>query len=158
MPDVPKGWPIHPATRWLVKQYTGPSTNLHARWQDPGVLSFPLGKSFDAILVTLHLGRAAVEVMQRAGDGLGPVIESSREARLMFLVPPGTARSWNYPLTSALGEGESVFCPEPGQTACNRFWLAEPDPRGTLTDPARLLMALIEAGQDLFSKTATKAG
>ncbi|MFC1406558.1 MULTISPECIES: hypothetical protein [Streptacidiphilus] len=152
MPDAPRDWPTDPATRWLVKQYTGPSKNIYARWRDPGVLSFPLGENFDAIVVTLHLGRAVVEALRSSDLLVGPVVVDQRSAHATFLVPAGTAGTWTHPLTVAHGVGESFFCPEPSKVACRRGWLVNPDQAGVLTDPDQLLTALESAGEELIDK------
>jgi hypothetical protein len=139
---------LDPGLRWLLAAATYPDALTH--WREQGVASLECGTVFDAVRITMNLGRTAVESMQRTGHPVGPVMENQRGGTLCVLVPAGTAATWRHPLTDAYGTGQVLLCPMPGHIASARSWPISPDGTGTLTDPQHLHTALRRTGKQLF--------
>lgn len=124
-----------------------PSTS--PAWMPPhGTLrAIQAGTWWDAIVLPQHLGLDALEVLDRlTGRRPGPVIwdPMGPRERLYFLVPVGTAETWDGP-----GEalGRTTFVVVPGVATLEPptpHWLCPPDPDdpGGLVDAAALAAVL----------------
>jgi hypothetical protein len=103
-------------------------------WMPPDrtIALVPAGHWWDAIVTPQVVGLAALQELHRANDHQpGPVIRDTQltAPRLYFLVPTGTAASWDTPGTVALGLG--AYIGVPGATTIEPpgpHWLAPPDP------------------------------
>lgn len=109
----------------------------------PRPVALAAGHHWDAVRVPRTTG---LRVLTALGDTSGPVIEDPRTARLYWLVPAGTAETWDVSLALALGRTSYVTVPPLGQ---NRgpgiHWLVPPAGRLQRTDPEVLRAALVAA-------------
>ncbi|MEU7280959.1 hypothetical protein AB0A69_19560 [Streptomyces sp. NPDC045431] len=125
---------------WLASVMDPPSIVLTA-WAD-SAYSFaevPLGVRFDVVRATACLGVRALDALANASVSLGPVLYCRPRQAVEFLVPAGTAETWE-PLrrTVCAGRGGALLCPAPGVTRRGRTWLYPPNGDGVLTDPGLL--------------------
>ncbi|MGW3252395.1 hypothetical protein ACWDCX_17725 [Streptomyces fungicidicus] len=100
----------------------------------------------DVVTVPARQGLEAVDILRRgAGDAVGPVLHDGGCDTLGFLVPPGTAASWDVPgstCTETDGRGLRLA---PESSADGADWLLPPGEAEPATDPAVLREALDEA-------------
>jgi hypothetical protein len=110
-----------------------------------GLAMLPAGRVWDAVVMPFSLGW---HVRRALGFDLGgpPLMHDLGCHRLYFLVPPGTATTWDAPPTRCLGVGSWLAVPHPagvgGPAAC---WLSSPDGSGALYDPDVLRAAVVHA-------------
>lgn len=101
----------------------------------------------DLVTVPARRGLEALDIMWRGCDGgVGPVLHDGGCDTLGFLVPPGTAETWDVlgsactrMLTRGVTDG-----PPPVTGTC---WLFSPCEVPGITDPGRLRSALREAAR-----------
>jgi hypothetical protein len=122
-------------------------------WMPPadsiGVIA--TSKWWDAVVVPQATAVDALEILDRESDhSPGPVIwePMASHPRLYFLVPTGTADTWDVAGTTAFGA--ACFIGVPGPTALEPpgiHWLVPPDPDApeALVDPGALRRALAQA-------------
>ncbi|GGV79233.1 MULTISPECIES: hypothetical protein [Streptomyces] len=134
------------ALEWLASVAPDPRA-LERQWRnDPrSVALLPAGKAWDVLFLPALLGYPTLDVLSRVLDQLGPVLAGSGDARLGFLVPPGTAERWLGTGVRSAGLGTWIVVPYPDRSAGTVRWLVPPDGAGTLTDPALLELAMHEA-------------
>ncbi|MGW7350780.1 hypothetical protein [Streptomyces sp. NPDC054784] len=103
----------------------------------------------DLVTVPARQGLEAVDIL-RLRTGVGPVLHDGECATLGFLVPPGTAASWDLP-GSACAETYGVGALPPGAPPVRGTgWLVPPDGAHTpATGPAELRAALREAARTI---------
>jgi hypothetical protein len=112
----------------------------------------PAGRWWDAIIVPQSPGLAALRHLDEATRRRpGPVVwdPNLRTPRLYFLTPPGTARTWTWPGTRALGAGGFVGIPHAARIeAPGPHWIAPPHPEDDVlvdADALRDALALCTA-------------
>src|SRR3954467_9150309 len=131
---------------WLASVAPDPEA---CRWEwerNPlGVALLPVGKAWDVLILPGELGYPTLDVLTRVIDQLGPVLVDFGDARMGFLVPPGTAARWLGTGIRTAGTGTWIVVPYPGRSTGGVRWLVPPDGAGTLTDPALLELAMHEA-------------
>ncbi|MFJ4004162.1 hypothetical protein ACIPWL_11980 [Streptomyces sp. NPDC090023] len=102
----------------------------------------------DLVTVSTRQGLEAVDILRReAVEGVGPVLHDDGRDTLGFLVPPGTAGSWDVPGSTCVrtsGRGLRL-APEPPVQGSD--WLLPPGEADLATDPAVLRRALGEAAR-----------
>ncbi|GGL97620.1 hypothetical protein GCM10010129_46730 [Streptomyces fumigatiscleroticus] len=135
------------AVAWLASVAPDPEA---CRWEwerNPrGVVLLPAGKAWDVLILPSALGYPTLDVLTRVLDRTGPVLADFGDARMGFLVPPGTAARWLGTGIRTAGAGTWIVVPYPGRAATGGIrWLVPPDGSGTLTDPALLELAMHEA-------------
>ncbi|MFF2330527.1 MULTISPECIES: hypothetical protein [unclassified Streptomyces] len=135
------------AVEWLASVAPDPDA---CRWvweRDPqGVVLLPAGRRWDVLILPGELGRPTLDVLTRLLGRPGPVLCDSRESRLGFFVPPGTAARWIGTGVRGAGPGTWIVVPYPGREAVGGMrWLIPPDGSGTLTDTTVLELAMHEA-------------
>ena len=127
------------AHAWLAQADPDPE---HAnRWLSQArVVLLPLGRAWDAVKVLAPLG------IEAARSVCGPVIYDPAGHAVFFLVPAGTAKTWELADTMPLGEACYLTTPAPEVTAPpGPHWLHVPDGR-SLVDPHQLREALAAVG------------
>ncbi|MFD8978738.1 hypothetical protein [Streptomyces sp. NPDC059564] len=134
------------AVEWLATVAPDPDA---CRWEwerNPlGVALLPAGRRWDVLILPGELGRATLDVLHLLTARPGPVLSDSRDARLGFFVPPGTASRWIGTGVRGAGRGSWIVVPYPGRATGGGHWLVVPDGEGTLTDPVLLELAMHEA-------------
>lgn len=134
------------AVDWLVSVAAEPDASRWEWERSPlGVVLLPAGRAWDVLIVPGVLGHATLDVLDRCLDRPGPVLAGRGDARVGFFVPPGTAAHWVGTGIRGVGLGAWIVVPRPGRAAGGVRWLVPPDGSGTLTDPARLELAMHEA-------------
>jgi len=135
------------AVEWLSSVTPDPEACRREWEHNPhGVALLPAGKAWDVLIVPGELGCPTLDVLTRVLDRPGPVLADFGDARMGFLVPPGTAARWLGTGIRTAGEGTWIVVPHPLRAAGGGVrWLVPPDGTGTLTDPALLELALHEA-------------
>ncbi|MFD7996679.1 hypothetical protein [Streptomyces mexicanus] len=134
------------ALAWLASVAPDPRACRRQWERDPkSVALLPAGKAWDVLFLPGALGYPTLDVLSRLLDRLGPVLAGSGDARLGFLVPPGTAARWVGTGVRGAGLGTWIVVPYPDRSAGTVRWLVPPDGTGTLTDPALLELAMHEA-------------
>ncbi|MFJ2898640.1 hypothetical protein ACIO87_27580 [Streptomyces sp. NPDC087218] len=135
------------AVEWLVSVAPDPDACRREWARDPrGIALLPAGRRWDALILPGELGRPTLDVLTRLIDRPGPVFADSGEARIGFLVPPGTVAHWVGTGVRGAGRGAWIVVPYPGRTAAGGVrWLIPPDGGGTLTDATLLELAMHEA-------------
>ena len=77
---------------WLASVAPDPEA---CRWEwerNPmGIALLPAGKAWDVLILPGELGYPTLDVLTRVIDQLGPILVDFGDARMGFLVPPGTA-------------------------------------------------------------------
>ncbi|MEF9906674.1 hypothetical protein [Streptomyces sp. P9-A2] len=136
-----------PAVEWLSSVAPDPEA---CRWEwehNPhGVALLPAGKAWDVLILPGELGYPTLDVLTRVLDRPGPVLVDFGDARMGFLVPPGTAARWIGTGIRTAGDGTWIVVPYPGRSSAGGTrWLFPPDGSGTLTDPVLLELAMHEA-------------
>ncbi|MEU6404365.1 hypothetical protein [Streptomyces sp. NPDC046985] len=143
------------AVEWLASVAPDPRACRREWERDPHAPALlPAGKAWDVLILPGDLGYPTLDVLTRVLDQVGPVLADFGDARLGFLVPPGTAARWLGTGVRSAGPGVWIVVPCPGRTAGTVRWLIPPDGSGTLTDPALLEMAMHEAA----ARTAEEDG
>lgn len=108
--------------------------------QPVGIHLMPAGRDWDAVRVSPRIG---LEAHQAMGDASRAVICDSG-GQLYWLLPPGTASTWDVPHTESLGLTIYVVVPHTALTAGpGDHWERPPGPSGYLTDPDVLCAALL---------------
>ncbi|CAM5743776.1 hypothetical protein [Streptomyces hirsutus] len=143
-----------PAVEWLSSVAPDPEA---CRWEwerNPhGVALLPAGKAWDVLILPGELGYPTLDVLTRVLDRPGPVLVDFGDARMGFLVPPGTAARWVGTGIRTAGDGTWIVVPYPGRaSAGGTRWLFPPDGSGTLTDPVLLELAMHEAAAGLAGR------
>ncbi|MET7681584.1 hypothetical protein [Streptomyces sp. NPDC005423] len=138
------------AVEWLASVAPDPEA---CRWEwerNPRKIALlPAGKAWDVLILPGELGYPTLDVLTRVIDQLGPVLVDFGDARMGFLVPPGTAARWVGTGIRTAGAGTWIVVPYPGRPVGAVRWLVAPDGSGTLTDPALLELAMHEAAAGL---------
>ncbi|MFE6036092.1 hypothetical protein [Streptomyces sp. NPDC056452] len=120
---------------------------LPPRWMpigdDPELCS--VGQWWDVIRVDETIGLHAIDLLRADDEPVGPVIlgEEGTTLRLCFLVPKGTAATWQEPGTVPLGQRCHLVVPP--ATATNPpglHWHVPPQGPRLLTRPAALGSAI----------------
>jgi hypothetical protein len=141
------------AVEWLASVAPDPEA---CRWEwerNPlGVALLPAGKAWDVLILPGELGYPTLDVLTRIIDHPGPVLVDFGDARMGFLVPPGTAARWVGTGIRTAGVGTWIVVPYPGRSTGGVRWLVPPDGSGTLTDPALLELAMHEAAAGLATE------
>ncbi|MEU7281758.1 hypothetical protein AB0A69_23725 [Streptomyces sp. NPDC045431] len=139
--------PVGAGAMWLASVMDPPSIILTA-WADSAyaLAEVPLGVRFDVVRATACLGVRALDALANAAVSLGPVLYCRPRQAVEFLVPVGTAATWE-PLrgTVCAGRGSALLCPAPGVTRRGRTWLYPPVGDGVLTDAELLRVHLLRA-------------
>ncbi|MEU7646780.1 hypothetical protein [Streptomyces huasconensis] len=126
-----------------------------AEWDRGALAPVPVGHAWEVVRMEKHLGWRTVQRLQTVGAGVGPVLLTG--THMGFLVPVGTAASWNAPNTGVLADGDFLSAPDPAVVApltnrC-RTWVIAPDSYVSLNDPVALLEAYLAAWKDDQRKT-----
>jgi hypothetical protein len=138
------------AVEWLASVAPDPEAcRLEWEHNPQGVALLPAGKAWDVLILPAVLGYPTLDVLTRVLDRPGPVLVDFGDARMGFLVPPGTAARWLGTGIRTAGAGTWIVVPHPGISTGGVRWLVPPDGSGTLTDPALLELAMHEAAADL---------
>ncbi|MBK3580184.1 hypothetical protein JHN63_41635 [Streptomyces sp. MBT65] len=141
------------AVEWLASVAPDPEA---CRWEwernPQGIALLPAGKAWDVLILPGELGYPTLDVLTRVIDQLGPVLVDFGDARMGFLVPPGTATRWLGTGIRTAGLGTWIVVPYPGRSTGGVRWLVPPDGSGTLTDPALLELAMHEAAAGLATE------
>ncbi|MFG3657835.1 hypothetical protein [Streptomyces sp. NPDC047706] len=147
------------AVEWLASVAPDPEA---CRWEwerNPlGVALLPAGRAWDVLILPGELGCATLDVLTRILGRPGPVLAGFGDARMGFLVPPGTASRWLGTGIRTAGAGSWIVVPYPGRATGGVRWLFPPDGSGTLTDPALLELAMHEAAAGLATEQGGPAG
>lgn len=105
------------AVEWLASVAPDPEA---CRWEwerNPlGVALLPAGKAWDVLILPGELGYPTLDVLTRVIDQLGPVLVDFGDARMGFLVPPGTAARWLGTGIRTAGLGTWIVVPYPGRS------------------------------------------
>ncbi|MFD7880653.1 hypothetical protein ACFV5G_42465 [Streptomyces sp. NPDC059766] len=138
------------AVDWLASVAPDPEACRFEWERNPrGVALLPAGKAWDVLILPGGLGYPTLDVLTRILDQPGPVLADFGDARVGFLVPPGTAARWLGTGIRTVGAGSWIVVPYPGRSTGKVRWLVPPDGTGTLTDPALLELAMHEAAAGL---------
>ncbi|MEV0211424.1 MULTISPECIES: hypothetical protein [unclassified Streptomyces] len=138
------------AVEWLASAAPDPEACRREWERNPqGIALLPAGKAWDVLILPSELGYPTLDVLTRVLDRLGPVLADFGDARMGFLVPPGTAARWLGTGIRTVGDGAWIVVPYPGRSTSGVRWLVPPDGSGLLTDPALLELALHEAAAGL---------
>ncbi|MFJ9538826.1 hypothetical protein ACIRPX_16355 [Streptomyces sp. NPDC101225] len=138
------------AVEWLASVAPDPEACRREWERNPqGIALLPAGKAWDVIILPSGLGYPTLDVLTRILGRPGPVLADFGDARMGFLVPPGTAARWLGTGIRTAGAGTWIVVPYPGRSTSGVRWLVPPDGSGTLTDPALLELALHEAAASL---------
>ncbi|MET7451718.1 hypothetical protein ABZT03_07450 [Streptomyces sp. NPDC005574] len=134
------------AVEWLASVAPDPRACRREWERNPhGVALLPAGRAWDVLILPSALGYPTLDVLTRILDRPGPVLVDFGDARMGFLVPPGTAARWLGTGIRTAGTGTWIVVPYPGRPTGGVRWLVPPDGSGTLTDPALLELAMHEA-------------
>ena len=138
------------AVEWLASVAPDPEACRREWEHNPqGVALLPAGKAWDVLILPGVLGYPTLDVLTRVLDRPGPVLVDFGDARMGFLVPPGTAARWLGTGIRTAGAGTWIVVPYPDRSTGGVRWLVPPDGSGTLTDPSLLELAMHEAAADL---------
>ncbi|MGW2820932.1 hypothetical protein ACWC24_07985 [Streptomyces sp. NPDC001443] len=138
------------AVDWLASVAPDPEACRFEWERNPrGVALLPAGRAWDVLILPGGLGCPTLDVLTRILDQPGPVLADFGDARVGFLVPPGTAARWLGTGIRTVGAGSWIVVPHPGRSTGKVRWLVPPDGTGTLTDPALLELAMHEAAARL---------
>ena len=81
-----------PAVEWLASVAPDPEACRREWERNPlGVALLPAGRLWDVLILPGDLGYPTLYVLTRVIDRLGPVLVDFGDARMGFIVPPGTA-------------------------------------------------------------------
>lgn len=107
-----------PAIEWLSSVAPDPEA---CRWEwerNPhGVALLPAGKAWDVLILPGELGYPTLDVLTRVLGRPGPVLVDFGDARMGFLVPPGTAARWVGTGIRTAGDGTWIVVPYPGRAS-----------------------------------------
>jgi hypothetical protein len=138
------------AVEWLASVAPDPEACRREWERNPlGIALLPAGKAWDVLILPGELGYPTLDVLTRILGRPGPVLADFGDARMGFLVPPGTATRWLGTGIRTAGAGTWIVVPYPGRSTSGVRWLVPPDGSGTLTDPALLELAMHEAAAGL---------
>ncbi|MFF3616458.1 hypothetical protein [Streptomyces sp. NPDC002580] len=138
------------AVDWLASVAPDPEACRRQWERNPrGIALLPAGRAWDVLILPARLGYPTLDVLTRVIDQPGPVLVDFGDARMGFLVPPGTAARWLGTGVRTAGHGTWIVVPYPGRSTGGVRWLVPPDGSGTLTDPALLELAMHEAAAGL---------
>ncbi|MFG2789467.1 hypothetical protein [Streptomyces sp. NPDC048419] len=138
------------AVEWLASVAPDPEACRREWERNPlGIALLPAGKVWDVLILPSELGYPTLDVLTRILGRPGPVLADFGDARMGFLVPPGTAARWLGTGIRTAGAGTWIVVPYPGRSTSGVRWLVPPDGSGTLTDPALLELAMHEAAAGL---------
>ncbi|MBY8344985.1 bifunctional DNA primase/polymerase [Streptomyces spinosirectus] len=138
------------AVEWLSSVAPDPEACRREWERNPqGIALLPAGRAWDVLILPSELGYPTLDVLTRILDRLGPVLADFGDARMGFLVPPGTAARWLGTGIRTVGAGTWIVVPYPGRSTRGVRWLVPPDGSGMLTDPALLELAMHEAAAGL---------
>ncbi|WP_328719123.1 bifunctional DNA primase/polymerase [Streptomyces sp. NBC_00247] len=141
------------AIGWLASAAPDPAACRREWERDPrGIALLPTGRRWDVLVLSASLGYPTLDVLTRLVDRPGPVLADFGDARMGFLVPPGTAARWIGTGVRGLGAGTWIVVPRPGRAVGGVRWLVPPDGSGTLTDPVLLELAMHEAAAVLAAR------
>ncbi|SDE13185.1 hypothetical protein [Streptomyces prasinopilosus] len=140
-----------PALEWLSSVAPDPVACRREWERSPhGTALLPAGRAWDVLILPGALGYPTLDVLTRFLDRPGPVLVDFGDARMGFLVPPGTAARWVGTGVRTAGAGTWIVVPYPGRAPVGGTrWLVPPDGSGTLTDPVLLELAMHEAAAGL---------
>ncbi len=117
-----------------------------SQWTPPNgteIEALRAGQWWDAVRVRATVGNRALELL---GEAAGAVIADPDRSRLYFLIPSGTAASWNPQYADVLGDGpQAVFVgvpPVSRREGPGVHWCVPPQRGQYLTDPVFLYEAL----------------
>lgn len=135
------------AVEWLAAVAPDPAACRREWERDPrGIALLPAGRRWDVLILPGELGYPTLDVLTRLLDRPGPVLSDFGDARMGFLVPPGTVARWVGTGIRGAGAGTWIVVPHPGRAVVGRVrWLIPPDGSGTLTDATLLELAMHEA-------------
>jgi hypothetical protein len=126
---------------------------LRPAWLPPGgtYAARPAGKDWDAVQIDGACAWAVLAYLERlAPGGIGPVLcdPAGPTMRLTFLVPPGTATTWDEPRTMALGPACWLTIPsdEEQDRLDELHWLTPPGGPPEHVDPELLRQAIASRG------------
>ncbi|MFG2951099.1 hypothetical protein [Streptomyces adustus] len=138
------------AVDWLASVAPDPEACRFEWERNPrGIALLPAGKAWDVLILPGELGLPTLDVLTRILDQPGPVLADFGDARVGFLVPPGTAARWLGTGIRTVGAGSWIVVPYPGRSTGKVRWLVPPDGTGTLIDPTLLELAMHEAAAGL---------
>lgn len=142
------------ALGWLASVAPDPGACRREWERNPhGIALLPAGKRWDVLILPGELGRSTLGVLTRLVDRPGPVLADFGDARLGFLVPPGTVGCWIGTGVRGAGSGTWIVVPYPGRGGSGVRWVVPPDGSGTLTDPPVLELAMHEAAAGIAGGT-----
>ncbi|MEU6221913.1 hypothetical protein ABZ845_31105 [Streptomyces sp. NPDC047022] len=104
----------------------------------------PAGRWWDAVQVPRSMG---LDALGHLAGATGAVIEDPGGGLLYWLIPTGSAYTWQMPpgaQVTVLGETNHLIVPGPQRTS-GPHWRIPPTRGNTLTDPSTLHDALTEA-------------
>ncbi|MFD8918735.1 hypothetical protein ACFV0Y_13045 [Streptomyces sp. NPDC059569] len=138
------------AVEWLISVAPDPEACRREWERNPlGVALLPAGRRWDVLILPGELGYPTLDVLTRLVDRPGPVLADFGDARMGFLVPPGTVARWLGTGVRGAGSGTWIVVPYPGRTSGGMRWLIPPDGSGTLTDASLLELAMHEAAANI---------
>ncbi|MCL3994037.1 hypothetical protein [Streptomyces lavenduligriseus] len=118
---------------------------------------FAAGQEWDVIRVEADLGVRAVRLLEASGTPLGPVLHDQTNDQAYFLVPPGSARTWQHERTRALGHGSWVVLAPPGWEGGLLRWMSDPTDSPPHTPTADLARAFAAATAQSGTNTRPRA-
>lgn len=152
--------PVTTGADWLLSALPTDEDRHHAweQWNGGRPALIPTGVTFDALVLPTMLGRAVLDRLGREDDVTAPVLYGI--PRHMFLVPVGTAQTWDEPGTArTLGEGAWLAAPQPGSArGAGPVWTVEPDGSGRLHDPDVLRAAFRATAHAHIELSAQRRG
>ncbi|MEV7112318.1 hypothetical protein [Streptomyces anulatus] len=135
-----------PAVEWVRATGVSVSETI-STWQLGRLASLPVGVAWDVVRLPHPEGWEVVRHMRANAEQLGPVLHTA--AGVDFLVPVGSADTWDLPGASVLGHGEQLLVPTPSvvapHTQDSRTWIVAPRPEPVLADAAYLYGAYAAA-------------
>src|SRR6266550_4391802 len=81
------------AVKWATAPGVPVGDVLHA-WHTGHSVHVPIGRDWDVIRVTAHIGWDALARMRFAGHDFGPVVMNRPRQTLEIVVPTGSAAAW----------------------------------------------------------------
>lgn len=103
----------------------------------------PAGRIWDAVRVPLTIGQHALDILGRRS---GAVIEDPIGLVLYWLIPPGSAKSWQLTDIRVLGDGGHLAVPPPRRTqGPGPHWRICPGDGQLVTDSHALHAAISDA-------------
>ncbi|MBV9023726.1 MAG: hypothetical protein JO362_08000 [Streptomycetaceae bacterium] len=140
------------AVKWATAAGVAVGDVLHA-WKADRCIPVPIGRDWDVIRVTAHIGWDALARMRLADHDFGPVVMNRPRRTLEIVVPPGSAAAWpalDRSACVAAAHGH-LRCPPPwtrapGVEAAGYGWVyAAPGTAVPYTDGDALCEAIVTA-------------